>query len=628
MCGISVCISENRKIDIVRFDAMTDIVSHRGPDDRGTYYDGDLALGHRRLSIIDLSHDGHQPFELIDGYVLVFNGEIYNYLELREELIAEGYQIKSQSDTEIIVHSYKRWGSECTSHFNGMWSFALYDKEKQVLFCSRDRFGVKPFYYTKQEGMFLAASEIKQFFEMLEGKPRANEDRLLRYIIRGETDMPPYTLFEDIYQLEPGSNLIYDLSSHEYQINRYYDLDSREDGSLPYEDACSLFRNCFTDSVRVRLRSDVPVGYFLSGGLDSSSIVCVADRLRHEEGAPGKTPEQHTITSCYDDKKYDEQEYVDEVAAVTDVTVHKVFPDNEDIWQKIDNILWHMDEPVFGLSALSQRTVCEAAKKHGITVVLDGQGSDEQLAGYSDFYSVLFIDLLKKFSFGKLRREIDAYKGLRSDDQFSPSRSSLVISALKDWMTPGFLDKAFKRLYYERVSGLPFDRKLLKKVFRDIAVLPRRNPRKYIKEYMTGELANILHTLDRNSMAFSLEARDPFLDYRLVETIYKMPFSYKIRDGRTKAVLRDGLSGIIPEKIKNRRTKLAFVAPVEKWINEDRTLYRRELDKALDKFDDKIDKGRVLSWYDSKEHLKLGECNLVWRIIVSGRWVDLFDVKV
>lgn len=628
MCGIAVCVDITKKIDQQKFDAMTDIVSYRGPDDRGTYYDGSVALGHRRLSIIDLSSDGHQPFELVDDYVLVFNGEIYNYIELREELIAEGYHFKTQTDTEIIVQSYKRWGCNCVSRFNGMWSFALYDKEKQILFCSRDRFGVKPFYYTKQEGLFLIASEIKQFFEMLDERPRANVERLLKYIIRGETDMPPYTLFEDIYQLEPGSNLIYDISSHNYQIDRYYTLDNREDGSLSYEDACSLFRECFTDSVSVRLRSDVPVGYFLSGGLDSSSIVCVADRLRHEEGDPYLIPEQHTITSCYNDKKYDEQEYVDEVAKVTDVIVHKVYPDSGNIWKKIDQILWHMDEPLFALSALSQQSVCEAAKSHGLTVILDGQGSDEQLAGYSDFYSVLFIYLLKKFRFGKLKREIDAYAQLRSGDPFAPSRSLLIISAVKDWLTPGVFDKIVKRLYYEKVARLPFDKRILKKTFKDIKVFPRRDPRKFIKEYMTDELANILHVLDRNSMAFSLEARDPFLDYRLVDNIYKMPFLYKIRDGRTKAVLRDGLSGIIPERIKNRKTKLAFVAPVEKWINEDRSLYRQELDRSLDKFEGIIEKKRILSWYDAKEHLKLGECNLVWRIIISGRWVDMFEIKV
>ncbi len=624
MCGISVCISESGTIDRSRFEAMTDIVDYRGPDDRGTFYCGDVALGHRRLSIIDLSSEGHQPFESVPGYVIVFNGEIYNYIELRDELIRDGYRFISHTDTEVIVHAYRKWGRDCLYHFNGMWSFVLYDKEKELLFGARDRFGIKPFYYTRQEGFFLVASEIKQFFKMLDGKPCADVDKLMRFVICGSMERPPYTMYKDIYQLEPGCYLTYSLRSKVYSIDRYYELDFAEDDSMPYSKACDTFRDTFFDSVSVRLRSDVPVGYFLSGGLDSSSIVCTADRIRRDRA---EYYEQHTISSCYEDKRYDEQEYVDEVAKHTDVKVHKVYPEKGNLWETIDRIIWHMDEPLFGLSALSQRTVCKAAADHGLRVILDGQGSDEQLAGYNDFYIVLFSDLLRHLRFKRLRHEIKAYIDLRGDEYNTLSYGSLLLSAIKDCVTPHFLDAYFKKSYYKYMAKIPFEKKLIKRAVKGMDIYPRRNPREYIKACMTGELVDILHCLDRNTMAFSVEARDPFLDYRLVEKIYRMPYSYKIRNGWTKAVLRDGMSGVIPDKIKNRRSKLAFVAPLEKWVNDDRTMFRVELEKELDTLKPLFDKKTILAWYDERRCLSVSECNLLWRIIVSGRWLRIFDIR-
>ena len=216
MCGIAVCLKSKGVADHNKFEKMVDIIAHRGPDDRGTFYEGSLALGHRRLSIIDLSSDGHQPFIYQDNYVTVFNGEIYNYIELRAQLEKKGYRFRTKTDTEVLVAAYDCFGEKCVEYFNGMWSFVIYDRAKQILFCSRDRFGVKPFYYTRQECMFLAASEIKQFFEMLEKNPKANTDTLLQFIIRGNLDYSEQTMFRDIFQLPGGHNLIYDMERKKY----------------------------------------------------------------------------------------------------------------------------------------------------------------------------------------------------------------------------------------------------------------------------------------------------------------------------------------------------------------------------------------------------------------------------
>ncbi len=628
MCGIAACIQQKGQIDKIKFDRMTDIISYRGPDDRGVYYDGNLALGHRRLSIIDLSSDGHQPFEKIEGYVLVYNGEIYNYIELRDELIAKGHVFKTKTDTEVIIHAYREWGDKCVCHFNGMWAFVLYDKKKQQLFCSRDRFGVKPFYYTEQEGMFLVASEIKQFFEMLDERPRANRDMLLQYIIRGTNDVAPYTMFKDIYQLNPGHNMIYDLSTKEYTKKRYYSIDNRKERKLAYEKACTNFRDTFSDAVMLRLRSDVPLGYFLSGGLDSSAIVCIADKKIRESCDKGEYQDQHTISACFNEKNYDEQEYIDEVIKATNIIPHKVFPSTESLWDELDDIIWHMDEPLGSTSTFAQWSVCKAAKEHGLTVMLDGQGADEQLAGYTDFYTVLFVNALKKFKFKYLKKEIDAYLQLRAKSEKHLSSRDVIMSAIREWIMPRSLHKFIKRVYLERVQKIPFDKEVILKTLKNEYIYPQGNPREFIKAYVENELLQLLHRGDRNSMAFSIETREPFLDYQLADVVFEMPYEYKIKDGYSKAVLRDGLKGILPDKVRMRISKFGFVTPEEKWIKDNNEIFRNELVHALESFEGLFDTDRVLKWYDqNNSHIKRGN-SMIWRIIDSSHWLRIFNVSL
>ncbi len=628
MCGIAACIQQKGQIDKDKFDRMTDIISYRGPDDRGVYYDGNLALGHRRLSIIDLSSDGHQPFEKIEGYVLVYNGEIYNYIELRDELIAKGHVFKTKTDTEVIIHAYREWGDKCVCHFNGMWSFVLYDKKKQQLFCSRDRFGVKPFYYTEQEGMFLVASEIKQFFEMLDERPRANRDMLLQYIIRGTNDLPPYTMFKNIFQLNPGHNMVFNLASNSYTIERYYAIEANKEIKTGYKEACKKFNEEFSDAVMLRLRSDVPVGYFLSGGLDSSAIVCVANMNIRESERDDSYKDQHTISACFKEKEYDEQEYIDEVIGITNIIPHKVFPGTETLWDELDNIIWHMDEPLGSTSTFAQWSVCKAAKEHGLTVMLDGQGADEQLAGYTDFYTVLFVDALKKFKFKCLKREIDAYIKIRANSEKYISSRDVILSAVREWLMPHSLHKFIKRVYLERIQKIPFDKEIIRRTLKNEFIYPQGNPRDFIKAYVEKELLQLLHRGDRNSMAFSIETRMPFLDYKLVDALYEMPFEYKIKDGYSKAVLRDGLKDILPEKVRMRVSKFGFVTPEDKWIKNNSEVFRNELIQALEVYKELFDTEKVLKWYDlNSSSIQRGNF-LIWRIIDSARWAKIFNVTV
>jgi asparagine synthase (glutamine-hydrolysing) len=625
MCGIAGCISR-KSINRDRFENMVDIIEHRGPNDRGTYYDGNVALGHRRLSIIDLSNDGHQPFFYTDDYILVFNGEIYNYLELKSELAEKGYIFRTKTDTEVLAASYVYWGEQCVNHFNGMWSFLMYDKRKNIIFGSRDRFGVKPFYYTEQEGMFLVASEIKQFFEMLGNRPRANRDVLLQFLIRGNRDYSNETMFADIYQLEAGHNLIYNLIDGKYEIKKYYDFEDIPEIDNGYDKACDTFKDIFTDSVRLRLRADVPLGYSLSGGLDSSAIVCVADKLVKESG---NDLEQHTISSCFDDKRYDEQEYIDEVVNNTSVKAHKIFPKETDLFEQLDHMIWNMDEPFGSTSIYAGWNVHKAARENNLKVMISGQGADEQLCGYTDFYVTKFADLLCRAEFGKFNREWKIYKEKRAITEQHVSMKDVFQSSFVSMIIPDNRRYLIKSLYFKnKKNKLPFSDKQITKALKTEPIYPTHNPRGYIAAYIKAELPSLLHNEDRNSMAHSIEVREPFLDYKLVETIYSMPYEYKLKDGITKSILRDGLKDILPDKIRNRYSKLGFVTPEDQWINNNLDKYKEELRKSSDVLEGIVDTNRVMEWFEGKcGKVERGNF-MVWRIICAGHWAKIFNVII
>lgn len=624
MCGIAGCIHKQGTVDEEKFGKMVDIVEHRGPDDRGVYFENNLALGHRRLSIIDLSSDGRQPFMYAGRYVVVFNGEIYNYLELREELQQNGCFFYTQTDTEVLVASYAYWREKCVEHFNGMWAFAIYDREEKKVFCSRDRFGVKPFYYTIQENMFLFASEIKQFYEMLVGRPRADRECLLQYIIRGNIDYSEKTMFSDVFQLQGGHNLIYDLDTNNYEINRYYDIRKATEYREGYSNACRKFRHFFYESVGLRLRADVPLGYALSGGLDSSAIVCVADQIVRERNAA----KQHTISSCFEDKRYDEQEYIDEVVKKTLAIPHKVFPSEKDLFKDIDKIIWHMDEPFGSTSIYAQWRVFETAANKSLKVMLDGQGADEQLAGYTSFYSVMFADCMKKQKWKKLYREWKIYRNDRAVTEAHISAKEILFSAISSVFLPR-LKYLVKSIYFILPQNRPpFTHRQLFKAIQQEPPDFKSDAREYIACSLEQGLASLLHYEDRDSMAHSIESRVPFLDYKLVEAVYAMPFDYKLRNGITKAVLRDGLKGVLPDKIRNRYSKLGFVTPEDQWINRNYEQYKEEVNKSLGILEDIVDRDKAKKWFGKKQGKIQRQDFTTWRIICAGHWAEIFNVKI
>lgn len=624
MCGIAGYIGK-KPVDNDKFNKMVDIIEHRGPDDRGVFIDGNIAFGHRRLSIIDLSEAGHQPFHYKDRYVVTFNGEIYNYKELREDLKIEGYSFLTETDTEVLVACYEKYGENCCEHFNGMWAFAIYDKENQKVFISRDRFGIKPLYYCVDGDNLWFASEIKQILCVLDKKQKVNRKRLLEYLIRGYSDYTDETMIEGIYQLRGGYNLSVSLIDNSQKITKYYDLSNVKINKATFKSACEAFREAFENSVKLRLRSDVPLGYCLSGGLDSSAIVCMADKIVKRDNIP---VEQVSISSCFEDKRYDEQEYIDEVLKNTSVRGVKTFPEGEVLFDELDRVIWHMDEPFGSTSMYAQWNVFKAAKKNGLTVMLDGQGADEQLAGYTGFYSVLFAEYLRKFRFISFFKELSKYKKLRASTEKYVKSYKIIVEAVISAYLPRKIQKLGKLKFFYLKKKFPFERQDMIDTIKSIDLYPANNSSKYILDQLKCNLSMLLRYEDRNSMAFSVESRVPFLDYKLVEAAFSMPIEYKINSGITKRIMRESLDGILPDKIKNRYSKLGFVTPEDQWINSNPEIYRNELKDAAKALSPVLSEEKVLDWYDSMKNGVERMDFMPFRIICAGHWVKVFDLEV
>jgi asparagine synthase (glutamine-hydrolysing) len=584
-------------------------------------------LGHRRLSILDVSAAGHQPMCTADGrFWVIHNGEIYNYLELRAELESQGHSFVSHTDTEVILASYRAWGEECLRRFNGMFAFVLVDREAGRVFAARDRFGVKPLYlWRSARGLVAMASEIKQFTVLPEWSPTVNGQRAYDFLNWGLMDHTDETLFEGVRQLRGGESLhcsLRDLLAGP-PIKRWYHLAPQSfEGDM--KAAAEKFLSLFTDSVRLRLRSDVPVGSCLSGGLDSSAIVCVMNGLLRRHSAAVR---QKTFSSCSTIDRFDERQYINEVVRQTGADAQYVYPSLSELFETLDRLTWAQDEPFGSTSIYAQWNVFRLAAEHQVKVMLDGQGADEQLAGYHAYFAPHLGRFLREGQWAGLWREL---RGLRMIHGYPMSwgikqlldnvlpevaRQRLRLLAGKAGRTASWLD--MKRL--GAVSQDPFAAAGAAKA-RTIQAMSRA-------QIGATSLPMLLHWEDRNSMAHSIEARVPFLDYRLVEFALGLPDEYKIADGVTKRVLREGLRGVLPELVRTRRDKLGFVTPEEVWMKEDDPdLFRRAVRNAVNLSSGIIgpDAG---SLFEKIVEGKRSFSFLVWRLISFGVWMRTFAVR-
>jgi len=629
MCGVCGIFSFNHPVNVLWVQAMNRALKHRGPDDEGylvadteagifsdcsgddtvvslksrltsvreiNNIEPDLVLGHRRLSIIDLSDKGHQPMTY-NGRWIVYNGEVYNYLELREELSALGYRFTTQTDTEVILASYDAWGVDCLHKFNGMWAFALWDQENRQLFCSRDRFGIKPFYFTSKNGLFLFASEIKALLAAGFIVPVANESAIYDFLVNGWVDHGRETFFKSIYRLEPGAYITVDKWGRIVRSG-WWNLHKK----VVVSNAVESFRSLFADAVKIRLRSDVPVGSCLSGGLDSSYIV--AQMAQYIQDV-------NTFSAVYGKGiAGDESGYIDAVALNSGAVQHVVVPRARELENEIQKIVYHQEEPFGSTSIFAQWKVMQLAKERGVTVLLDGQGADEILGGYSQLLGLYLAYLFRKFHLISLAQEaLEIYK-LSKDTRvfelfFYYILPAGIQSGLKSHMLP--LKKAFGNNYVSSfLKKFPSD-------FNDI-----------FHVFLKMNLPQLLRFEDKNSMAFARETRLPYLDFRLVEMIHSLPVAAKIHRGITKRILREAMDGLVPDVIKNRHDKVGFETPEAEWFREELKVF---IDRTITStsFQSRAywDVGGVKRLYRKILNGGAGS-NILWRILSVELWLLAF----
>lgn len=558
MCGIAGIFSQQgiSPIDVSTVERMNKIQRHRGPDDEGIYSDSCCVLGHRRLAIIDLSKDGHQPFESDDHrYHLVYNGEIYNYIELREELKQKGWRFKTKTDTEVLIKAYQQYGKGCLSRFNGMFAFAIYDSADNMLFMARDRVGIKPIYYAIIDSKLYFASEIKALCTILSLKPSVNYQSLFDFLVFNRTDVFDETFFNETKRIPKGYYATIDKNG--MKLTQWWNpedyIRERKEDNLKL--ISTKIEEIFVSAVKLRMRSDVAVGSCLSGGLDSSILIgTLFENCNIEDDT------FLTFTASFPDHAIDETSYIDSLNERYRFKNIRTYPTAENALEKLREFVYANDEPTTNSSFFAQYEVMELAKENNVTVLLDGQGGDENFAGYQYFHGFNLYGLLKKgriLDFGAeflknilRKQDISAYQTLLFQLLPDSVKKPLLLKAIP------YIQKDF---FHEYVG-----KSRIYNEFFDV-----RSLNQSLVRHFQYKLEHLLRMEDRISMAFSLEARVPYLDYRLIEYLLGVSEGLKIKLGETKYLQKKALGRYTIEAILDRKDKIGFGTPRDEWMLTD-----------------------------------------------------------
>ncbi|HYT05039.1 MAG TPA: asparagine synthase (glutamine-hydrolyzing) [Gemmatimonadales bacterium] len=565
MCGLVGMLGlAGRQADAALLTRMAQSIAHRGPDDSGLYLDHQVGFGFRRLSILDLSPTGHQPMASEDGQlVIVFNGEIYNYVELRDELRAAGYRFRSTSDTEVLLAAYRHWGVECLSRLNGMWAFVIHDCRRGVLFGARDRFGVKPLFVHRAKDCWLLASEAKAILASGLYARDTNWQVAADFLIDGKLDETPATFYAGIEQVPPGGAFELRLDGTWRQWT-YWSLPAVEPEAAAAVNIEETVAELLEDAVRIRLRSDVPVGVCLSGGLDSTAIICAMARNRPGGAAGQAAP---LLAFCYHESAFDERAYIADTLVQTGALLRRISLAPTAMWDSLAEVLRFQDEPIISGAPIAGFHLMKLAANNGVKVVLNGQGADETLAGYPSYFHDYWYTLLRTARVARAWHEMQEYAAgygtsaghlfLRSLSRvfyhqlqrFRPYRSLVRRRDTRRREQRWFAPSLFERLVPNEVGYEDPDLN---------AVLRRSVERAPLPHYLRLE--------DRNSMAHGVEARLPFMDYRLVSLAFRMPADRKMEGIWNKALLRRSLRGRIPDSVRNRVEKMGFPTSLHMWV--------------------------------------------------------------
>ncbi len=606
MCGI--CGLYNFSGEIVSKDSlcrMTKLMAHRGPDGEGIELFHNIGLGHRRLSIIDLHSRGNQP--MVDsncGNWIVYNGEVYNYIELRDELKDLGYVFVTETDSEVILNAYNAWGKKAFSRLNGMFAFCIFSPSSKKLICVRDRYGIKPLYYYVDDKSFIFSSEIKPILTYTNKKFKINREVAFNYLIFGRADYNNETFFADINRLSPGHYIEIYPNGPSGEVKWWSPRINR----VSYDH--QLLKKIFEDSVKLRMRSDVPVGSCLSGGIDSTAIVNLASRMIQKEF--------QTFSAVYDKNwKYDEEKYIRIVGEKHNIVTNFTRPNKEKLLMNLDDLIYYQEEPFTSTAIYSQWEVMCLANKNSTKVLLDGQGADEIMCGYHYFFSYYLFELLTRGKF--LKMFITTYEVMRNTKNVS------VLMFFFYLLLPNKLKSA---LYLKKNNF--FSRNFFRNEIKENKVIEQFVAANSIEElsrnHIKYKLQHLLRYEDKNSMAFSIESRTPFLDYRLVEYCLNAPSEFHIKRGFTKYSFRKAMVDVVEKEILMRKDKIGFKSMQEKWIRSKD--FKKIFHKIVtsEKF---VDRGL----YDNTKIVKLTEkfinnknvdLKVVWRIFNFEIWCRLF----
>ena len=661
MCGIfGLWQRDNRPINGSVVQQATDTIRHRGPDDEGYLLFNtqsgqlipcagratadelnlppldalqnqafDLAFGFRRLAILDLSPAGHQPMSTPDGrYWTVFNGEIYNYIELRTELSALGHQFRSDSDTEVVLAAYAQWGAAMLNRFVGMFAFAILDRQERKLFLARDFFGIKPLYYTlgnrETAGQFAFASEIKALLALPDVCRKANPQRLYDYLRFGLTDHGAETMFANIRQLPAAHYLEVDLHSGVvHEPRQYWRLSPDQQLDISLDEATTQLRELFLDNVRLHLRSDVPVGACLSGGIDSSAIVMA---MRHLEGSE---LDLHTFSAVFDDAVIGEEKYVDIVAKAAGSVVHKTQPSATELLADLDQLVTLQEEPFGSTSIYAQQRVFQLAGTAGIKVMLDGQGADEMLAGYRPYVSVHLAGLIRRGQWATAQRLFDNTARLPGSTKRSLLEGVARAILPPRWQAP-FRQLTGKELMPDWLNQTWFRSHAV-----SFAQPPQPNGtgqglRHTLHEALVhSSLPMLLRYEDRNSMSHSIESRVPFLTPALVQFVLSLPEAYLISEqGTSKAVLRRAMRNLVPDAILDRKDKIGFATPEQRWLNTLKPWVDETLQGAAQLGIDAINPAAAAREWEMVVTGARPFDRKIWRWLNAMRWIELYQVNL
>ena len=650
MCGISGIVAPpGARVSTDTLQRMTDLIAHRGPDGEGFVLGGhfvrkaaaaepaQVGLGHRRLAILDLSDRGIQPISVDGGRTwIVFNGEIYNYRELKEELAARGCTFKTQTDTEVLLHCYLMWGEDCLAKLQGMYAFAIWDEPRGVLFCARDRLGIKPFYYTFANGWLHFASEIKALVSLPGQAHTLDDDAALAFLIHSNCDYGERTLFREVKALPGGHALRLEIASGKLDVRRYWELVPHSTNGKSDASKIGDVRELLMDAMRRHLISDVRAGSCLSGGIDSSVVVGMVGKVWRDQpdAATALGDSFFTFTSCWDNPECDEREYALAAAKAAGATPHLVFPTAQDFWDTFPRMAWHQDMPFGSFSYYAQWSVMRAAREAGVKVLLDGQGGDEVFGGYAKFRYAYFASLLRSGRLPALARELTA--AVRQKDNYvldvrkgfrylpAPLRRLLGVDTVlrdvlrADWnRTVGAESTPATRWWRNaaRGNGGGSEATLMQRV--------------QVDDIITDTLPMLLRMEDRSSMAFSLEARVPLLDHRVVELGVSLPDHLKVQRGWSKYAMREAARTELPDLIRKRTTKLGFAAPDRAWLGKELRPQITALIEDRLQVERFVDVSALRRWYASPQsHVANTETYLgLFRVVALEMWMRAFGVN-